>query len=415
MKNSKENRRIVNLALAVLIAFGLWFYVTNVENPTGSATLRDLPVEVQGRAELAEAGLMVTDLSQETMNLKVTGKKKTLMKLDKKNVSLAVDVSSITEAGDYSLSCKTVFPVHVNTDSVSVSSWNERTVTVTVEKKGTKTIEVRGEFIGTEAENCVAGDVTTDPAELELTGPEDSLARIEYALVQVGGESVSDTISEKAPVVFMDGDGVPVEDLDNITSSAARVQVTVPVRRVVEVPLTISFRDGGGASAEDVTYRITPDSVTVEAGDAAALPDAISLGEIDLNEVYGDTTFSLPIQLPGGIKTWGAPDSALVSVSLEKLKSRQIATGNISLIHVPEGYAATLSSPKLYVWVRGTPSQVGKLTADEIAVEVDLSGASLGNELQRLPAAVSLVGEGQKNVGIVGNRYSVALRLTPST
>ena len=85
------------------------------------------------------------------------------------------------------------------------------------------------------------------------------------------------------------------------------------------------------------------------------------------------------------------------------------------MTNVPEGYAASLVSPKLYVWVRGTPSQVSKLTADEIAVEVDLSGTALGDELQRLPATVSLAEGNLKDVGIVGTRYSVALRLTPSS
>lgn len=415
MKNSKKNRKMVNMALAVLLAFGLWFYVINVENPTGSANLRDLPVELQGEFQLAKAGLMVTDLSKETMNVKVTGRKKTLMKLDKKNVSLAVDVSSITGEGEHDLICKATFPSHISTDNVTVSSWNEMKVTVTVEKKGTKTIQVRGEFIGTEAEGCLAGTVTTDPGELELTGPEDSLARIDHAQVQMGGESVSDTIVEQAPVVFMDKNGVPVEDLENITSSATEVEITVPVRRVVNIPLTVAFQDGGGATGQDVTYEITPASVTVTAENREKLPASISLGEIDLSQVYGDTSYSMPIRLPHGITPWGASGYASVSVSLDKLASRQIATGNINLTNVPEGYAASLVSPKLYVWVRGTPSQVSKLTADEIAVEVDLSGASLGDELQRLPATVSLVEGDLKDMGIVGTRYSVALRLTPSS
>lgn len=414
MKNSKKNRKMVNMALAVLLAFGLWFYVINVENPTGSANLRDLPVELQGESDLAQTGLMVTNLSQETIDLKVTGKKKTLMKLNKKNVSLTVDVSSITQEGEYDLTCKTVFPSHINTDNVSVSSWSEMKVAVTVEKQGTKTIRVRGEFIGTEAESCLAGTVTTDPEVLELTGPEDSLAKIAYAQVQVGGESVSDTIVEQAPVVFMDKNGIPVEDLENITSSATDAEITVPVRRVVSIPLTVTFKDGGGATSEDVSYEITPSSITVVAEDTEELPKSISLGEIDLSQVYGDTSYSMPIQIPDGVTAWGAPSYASVSVSLDKLASRQIATGNIILNNVPEGYVASLVSPKLYVWVRGTPSQISKLTADEIAVEVDLSGAALEDELQRFPATVTLVGEDLKNVGIVGTNYSVALRLTRS-
>lgn len=415
MKNSKKNRKLVNAALAVLLAFGLWLYVVNVENPTGSATLRDLPIQVQGQSELAEAGLMVTDLGKDTMNVKITGKKKTLMKLNSDNVFLTTDVSSITEEGEYDLTCKATFPSYINSDNVSASSWSEMLVTVTVEKKATKTIPVRGEFIGTEAEDCLAGAVSTDPNEIEISGPEDRLAQIDHAQVQVGGQTVSDTIVQQAPVVFMDADGIPIQDLEHISFSATEVEITVPVRRVVKIPLTVSFQEGGGADSDDVSYKITPSSVTVIADDGADLPESISLGQIDLTQVYGDTSYSLPVTIPDGVTAWGAPSYAVVHLSLGELASRQIATGNISLVNVPEGYVASLVSPRLYVWVRGSEEALNGLTADEIAVEVDLSNVSVRDELQRVPATVTLKGADTKKLGIVGTRYSVALRLTPAS
>ena len=393
MKSTK--RKILNMALAVLISMGLWLYVVNVENPTGSGHLRDLAVEVQGEETLESRGLMVTELSEERMNLKVTGKKKTLMRLDKKNVYLTVDVSSITEVGEWDLTCRPVFPTQVSTDSISVSSWNDMKVTVTVRKQESKTIPVRGEFIGTEADGCLAGTVETDPATLVIKGPSESLDQVSYALVQVGGESVSDTIQEQVNVVLMGTDG-QAADVKNVTISATSVQVTVPVRRVVSIPLTVTLQPGGGAMAEDADCIISPSSVTVvEEGDGLNLPESISLGTIDLSQVYGKTSYSLPIQLPEGVTGWNCPSFATVTLSLEKLASRQMATENITLKNVPQGYTAQLVNPTLYVWVRGDPSLVAQMNANQIAVEVDLARANLGDELQRLPA-----------------NYSVALTLT---
>lgn len=410
MKSTK--RKILNMALAVLISMGLWLYVVNVENPTGSGHLRDLAVEVQGEETLESRGLMVTELSQERMNLKVTGKKKTLMRLDKKNVYLTVDVSSITEVGEWDLTCRPVFPTQVSTDSISVSSWNDMKVTVTVRKQESKTIPVRGEFIGTEADGCLAGTVETDPATLVIKGPSESLDQVSYALVQVGGESVSDTIQEQMNVVLMGTDG-QAADVKNVTISATSVQVTVPVRRVVSIPLTVTLQPGGGASAEDADCIISPSSVTVvEEGDGSNLPESISLGSIDLSQVYGKTSYSLPVQLPEGVTGWNCPSFATVTLSLEKLASRQMATENITLKNVPQGYTAQLVNPTLYVWVRGDPSLVAQMNANQIAVEVDLARVNLGDELQRLPAKVSLVGEGLEGVGIIGTNYSVALTLT---
>ena len=124
MKRTKQDRKYLNIILAILLAMALWFYVINVENPTGTATLRDVTVQLQGMDALTEQGFMVTEMKDETMDLKLNGRKKTLMKLDKDNVYLAADVSSITAEGEYTLNCRTVYPTYVNTDNVTSSSWS---------------------------------------------------------------------------------------------------------------------------------------------------------------------------------------------------------------------------------------------------------------------------------------------------
>ena len=97
---------------------------------------------------------------------------------------------------------------------------------------------VRGEFIGTEAENCLAGTVTTNPDTVEVTGPAETLEGISYALASVGGKEISSTLTETTSVVLMGEDGTPA-DRQNVTVSTETVEVTVPVRQVVSIP------DGG--------------------------------------------------------------------------------------------------------------------------------------------------------------------------
>ena len=163
MTNPKKNRKVFNIILAIVLAVGVWLYVINVENPTGTVPIRDIPVSLVGEDSLAERGLMVTDQSRDSVNLKLSGRRKTLMKLNRKNLTLELDVSTITSEGEHTISCRASFPNNIGTDNVSVSDWEDLRVTVTVEKQETKEIPVRGEFIGTEAENCLAGAVSTDP------------------------------------------------------------------------------------------------------------------------------------------------------------------------------------------------------------------------------------------------------------
>lgn len=414
MTDPKKNRKVFNIILAVILAVGVWLYVINVENPTGTVPIRDIPVSLMGEDALAERGLMVTDQSQDSVSLKLSGRRKTLMKLTRKNITLELDVSTITSEGEHTLSCRASFPNNVGTDNVSVSDWEDLRVTVTVEKQETKEIPVRGEFIGTEAENCLAGAVSTDPETLTLTGPAEALDGVSYALASVGGKELSDTITESASVVLMGPDSKPASR-KNITLDKETVAVTVPVRQVVALPLTVTLTGGDTSSAADVSVEISPKNITVVKDAGQDLPQSISLGEIDLSDVLADTSYAIPIHLPEGVVAWGQEVRfATVSLSFDEVQARQLDTSNIQFTNVPDGWKASLVNPTLSVWVRGDPEQVEALSADQIQVTVDLSKAAAGDKLQRAAAAVTLTDEAGDKVSVLGSHYTVAFRLAKS-
>ena len=414
MTNPKKNRKVFNIILAIILAVGVWLYVINVENPTGTVPIRDIPVSLVGENSLAERGLMVTDQSQDSVSLKLSGRRKTLMKLNRKNITLELDVSTITSEGEHTLSCRASFPNNVGTDNVSVSDWEDLRITVTIEKQETKEIPVRGEFIGTEAENCLAGAVSTDPDTLTLTGPAEALDGVSYALATIGGREVSDTVTESASVVLMGPDSKPASR-KNITLDQETVEVTVPVRQVVALPLTVTLTGGDTSSAADVSVEISPKNITVVKEAGVDLPQSISLGEIDLNNVLADSSYAIPIHLPDGVVAWGQEVRfATVSLSFDEVQARQLETSQITFTNVPDGWKANLVNPTLSVWVRGDPEQVEALKADQIQVTVDLSEATAGDKLQRATAKVSLKDGAGDKVSVLGNHYTVAFRLTKS-
>ena len=413
MRTRKKNQKVFQLILAIVVAMVLWLYVINVENPTGTARLGDLPIQLQGEEVLTENGLMVTDLSKDTVTIRLSGKKKTLMKISRKNVTLTLDVSSVTGPGDWTLTSRLNYPANVNTDNVTISHYDDLKVTVTVEPQTTKTIPVRGEFMGSEAEGYRTGRVTVSPDTLTLTGPEDTLGKISYALAQVEEEELSSTLTVQSPFILMTEEGLPA-DVANVTTDVSAVEVTVPVRKVAQVPLTVDLIDGGGATGDDVTCIITPETVTLVAEqEDEELPAYISLGEIDLSDVFDGASYYLPIKIPADAEGWNAPEYASVRLTMEGLTSLQVPveTARIDLENIPAGYTPELVSDYLYVWARGPAESLAGLVQEDISVTADLSGCATDGSLQRIPVDIALTGEGQEAAGILGSHYSIALRL----
>lgn len=413
MRTRKKNQKVFQLILAIVVAMVLWLYVINVENPTGTARLGDLPIQLQGEEVLTENGLMVTDLSKDTVTIRLSGKKKTLMKISRKNVTLTLDVSSVTGPGDWTLTSRLNYPANVNTDNVTISHYDDLKVTVTVKPQTTKTIPVRGEFMGSEAEGYRTGRVTVSPDTLTLTGPEDTLGKISYALAQVEEEELSSTLTVQSPFILMTEEGLPA-DVANVTTDVSAVEVTVPVRKVAQVPLTVDLIDGGGATGDDVTCIITPETVTLVAEqEDEELPAYISLGEIDLSDVFDGASYYLPIKIPADAEGWNAPEYASVRLTMQGLTSLQVPveTARIDLENIPAGYTPELVSDYLYVWARGPAGSLAGLVQEDISVTADLSGCATDGSLQRVPVSIALTGEGQEAAGILGSHYSIALRL----
>ena len=413
MRTRKKNQKVFQLILAIVVAMVLWLYVINVENPTGTARLGDLPIQLQGEEVLTENGLMVTDLSKDTVTIRLSGKKKTLMKISRKNVTLTLDVSSVTGPGDWTLTSRLNYPANVNTDNVTISHSDDLKVTVTVKPQTTKTIPVRGEFMGSEAEGYRTGRVTVSPDTLTLTGPEDTLGKISYALAQVEEEELSSTLTVQSPFILMTEEGLPA-DVANVTTDVSAVEVTVPVRKVAQVPLTVDLIDGGGATGDDVTCIITPETVTLVAEqEDEELPAYISLGEIDLSDVFDGASYYLPIKIPADAEGWNAPEYASVRLTMQGLTSLQVPveTARIDLENIPAGYTPELVSDYLYVWARGPAGSLAGLVQEDISVTADLSGCATDGSLQRIPVDIALTGEGQEAAGILGSHYSIALRL----
>ncbi len=410
-EKAKSGKRF-NIIVSCLVAILLWFYVVNVENPTGETTLIDIPVTIQGAETLSERGLMVTDLSRDDMNIKVSGKRKSFLKLYQSGITVRLDVSGITEAGEYQITGK-VYPETIRSEyAVSLSERHNYVVQVTVKAETSREIPLRAEFTGTLHEGYEADAIQLEREAITVTGPEDVIARIAYGLVQLHGEGMQGTLERVFPVVLMDAQNKEITE-KSLILSADSVNAVMPVVKVFKVPLTVELLDGGGATAKDAAVTITPSILTI-AGDEEALKklDKISLGKIDLSQVFTHKSETMEILLPPGIQNRSGVTEASVNVKIESLPMKSLMTWQVEIINIPAGYDAALMGDAVQVWVRGTEAQLSKVQPENLRVLVDLSGITPMNGQQRAGATVVL--EGVPGVGVVGTDYSVAVKLTRS-
>ena len=400
----RQKNKGLYMVLSVLVAIGLWVYVVGVQNPDSSGPVRNLPVNFVGTDVLESRGLMLTQGLDQTVTLDVTGKRDALLSLSADTVTITLDVSSITEPGQYSSEYQVS-----SASSFVITDRYPQSVTYTVVRQATRTIPVRGTSSGGVAEGYQAGEFSFEPVTLEVRGEEAKVNQIDYALVTLDQEDMTETYSGDLPYVFITFTGDTM-DPAGLETNAALVRTTLPVFQLKEVPLKVNVIAGGGATEKNVRVDVEPRSIMVS-GSAADLEPLkeVSLGDIDLSKVLGNDTITFPISLASELTNVSGVAEATVTLSIEGLATTTLEVDNIELIHCPEGYAAEAVTQTRQVQVRGAADAVGTVTASQILIVADLENAVAATGTQTIPVKVYL--NGRNDVGVVGD-YNIVVSIT---
>lgn len=400
--------KILTALISVVVAVGMWLYVVTVVSPNSDKQFNNIPVVVQSEIVLRERGLMITDTDISEVSLHLEGSRIDLNKLSSSNVSVAVDVSKIGEAGTHSLTFTPTFPGEVTSSAITVLSKTPGTVNVTVEERISKTVPIELVYSGSVAENFVADteNKIMDADSVMVTGPKSVIDQIKVAQVFVDLEGRNETLSEQLSYTLCDGKGLPV-NAKLVTTDVEAVNLTLRIVRVKQIDLKMKVVYGGGATEETAVVNVEPASIQVSGSDSALKDlDSLELGTIDLSEIAEDQTLTYEIKLPEGVTNDTGVTEATVKVSFPELATKTLTVTNIQALNVPEGLKAELITQKLEVLLRGPQDQIDQLTEEDVTVNVDFSASQAGTV--KVNAVIVTNAEG---VGAVG-AYTVSATLS---
>lgn len=412
MEKETKNRNWLYVVLSVALAVCLWVYVSYINSSDNTYTFRNVPVEFTGLDTLEGRGLMISDGAKQTITLNVRTSWSTALRLSSEAISVTVDVSSIESAGTYTTGYRINYPTGVSGNSVSITGSTAQNVTYTVARRTERSVEVQGVFRGEVAEGYQREEFSFSPSTILIAGEESAVNQVDHALVTVTrDEPLSETFSGEMPfqLIGLDGTVLDLEEL-NLETDVNTVQVTLPVVQLKEVELTVDLLPGGGATADNAVVTINPSTITVSGSEAdLAGLSSISLGEIELGNIFSQDTFTFDIQLASGLENVSGETQATVTVEITGLTTRTLEVDNIQWINAPEGCTVELVSQVRQIQIRGSEEAVNAVIASQISIVADLTDATIGT--QNVPARVSL--NGASDVGVVGdeNYYRVVVNI----
>ena len=403
------------VAISILLAIIFWLYVRAENDIPMENQVRGIPIQIANEDVLESRGLMVSEIDPETINITFEGSSSVVPRLNRNNVTVSVDVARITSEGSYDLTYTVAMPTNLNTTGGSgiTRSSNVESIRVTVVPLYTREISIEGTFVGEVADGYQAGELEITPETVTISGEESVVNQVARAVVEVGGDALTETYTGDLPITLLDRDGNVIED-DRISLSVDTALVILPVQVVRDVPLTVNLIPGGGISQEDidryVKVEIDPATISV-AGSAEDLEaiTSISLGDIDLSTVLTTASVERNIEIANELTNISGVSRATVTITIEGLEMRTVDVSNFELRNVSAGYHADIVTQSIDIQIRGPRESLDQISPSQILVVGDLTDIVSATGRYTVPARVYL--NGPDDVGVVGE-YTVTVQVT---
>lgn len=394
------------ILLSVLLAVLIWMYIRDVENPTQEGTYYGIEIQISGERVLEERGLTVASISQKTVNVTVNAPISVHNDL-RGNITATVDVSQCTEPGEYQLTCTPKLPSNIDTTGAYFPD-SAQVVTVVIDNLATETKTLELKLEGSVADGYQAGAPVFDPETVELSGTAEQLAQVSRAVVILEADGLKQSYSGRLPITLLDENDEPITDT-NISMSEETAYLTLPVGVMKEVPLTVSFIPGGGATGDgDVEVDIQPKTINViGTEEAVAGLTEISLGSIDLSTVLDTSVITMPIRLSSALDNASGITEAQVTVTIKGLSTRSLDVSNIEITNVPDGYTVEKVTQTRTIVIRGSESALEQVDPNQVWIVADMSKIT-ATGTNSVPVTVYL--NASDEVGVVGE-YKIVVNI----
>ena len=398
--------KLLSLILSLVIAFGLWGYVITVDNPEFEKVYYNIPVYFQNEAALTSRGLMITSDSAPKITLRLKGNRSDLNNLNESNINIIADLSRIYDTGTLSLGYSISYPGNVPESAITVMDKSMEYISLTVERRVEKQVEVVPIYEGTVPEGYLSdkANAVLDYETITVAGPASILNQIDHAQIYVNIDGRTSTLDDVFAYTLCDrgGKAVQVNNVELVTAQPGEVNLMLPIQQVKEVQLALNVIYGGGVTAENSQILIDPATILVSGSEEslADLGDTVIIGEVDLSKLNIEMNQTFDIVLPAGVTNRtmvGLEHKANVTISFPDLKTATYTVTNIVPANVPAGCNFELVTKQFSITLRGPKALIDALDATQIVATVDASEAQIGEmhsvkPVVKLPAGFEAVG-----------------------
>ena len=416
LHNLFYNNKFV-LLFSIAAAFVIWIAVTVTQAPVLDRELGNISVTIDmgDASQPKQLGLQPFGVSDTRVNVTVRGKRYEVNELDEADIIVTADTSSVGAAGMHTLSLKAT----CENKDIEIVSISQKSLDVYFDayKEQSFTLEKHIEAPnGIVPDGYTYNEPTLSSQSVVISGPATEVNRIQrvVASVKIDGPMTATPASPLVASVTPETSSGEAPRYVTI-KGGGEITMSIQVLKIKELPTSINFTNAPSAYASaHLPYTVSPSTVRV-AGNPDTIDSLQSLvvGTVDFSKLgENGGTFNFKASDISGYKVLDDVTAFQVRVTAGNMGSTSLdlPASSVQLKNVPEGFNARLAQQSLTgVTIVGTRGEIATLTADNVAVEVDLSAVAAAEGTYTVDAQVTVTG---KSTCWVYSAYSVTVELS---
>lgn len=361
---------IVPKLICTVLAFLLWIYVAQMDAVDTESTFSGVTIALENASVIEEeSSLYVYSGYGNLVDVTVVGRKSVIRDYTSEDIRVSADLSGIKTPGEHHVRLSVSLP-----NGLTLSSLSADTVTVHVDEKATRTVDVVARLVsGTVSENHELGELTPKYPTITVTGPLTVLDDIQNAVIKLDLGAVTSSMTATAQVELVSASNSEI-DMRYLTMSRTEMEVYVPLYTTKSIDLTVDTKYGYLNDSNSVV-TVTPSRITVK-GDPDVLDsmDELTVATIDEKSlVNGDSTRLVDINLPDGVEMDGVEEhTAVVRVEHVGTVTKTYTVDSFT-VRGGDDLNYEIKNESITVTLRGSLADLGKITAEDITATLDLS------------------------------------------
>ncbi len=392
---------------SIFAAIVTWFIVAMNISPETSRVIQDVPVQISTDGMT----LSVIGDTQQTVDVVIRGARNVVGGITADDITVTAVLDKVDGPGTYDLDLRV--SKRTPNSEYEIVSYPSQITKVRFDTVVTKELEVETDVSGIKvADGFVKVRSTAQPAKITISGPETEVEQITRCVAKAElGDVLKQTVTVSAGLTFYNAEGTEIS-ADRLTLSEDKVQVTVPILKTKEVPISFDYLNmPDGFDISKLPYTVTP-SILEVAGpeDKVDSLSTLNLGYIDFKNLGLDAQLTYDVVVPTNFTNLSGQEQVTVKFDTTGYESQVFTVPNVRVVNVPEGYTVTAESDSVSnVTIIGTSEVMETLAATDLVAEVDMDAVEIAEG--RMSVAVNIYAPSKGQLWAYGE-YTVTVNVS---